>query len=114
MPMRVRSMSAEVSSLAALGAAGCVGLAGLPRPAFCCFGRFFQARLGQRDRNNVFALSRAGKRTAASVAWSGCASLRGPLCAGEAMLELGRKRPSPFFKLGAHSATYAPTRIWRA
>ena len=46
----------------------------------------------------VFAISGAGNRSAASgVAWSGCASLRGPLCAGEALLELGRKRPSPFF-----------------
>ena len=51
----------------------------------------------------------AGKRTAASgVAWSGCASLRGPLCAGEALLEARTQASVALFKLGAHSATLRP------
>ena len=50
-----------------------------------------------------------GKRTAASgVAWSGCASLRGPLCAGEALLEARTQASVALFKLGAHSATLRP------
>ena len=54
-------------------------------------------------------LSGAGKRTAASgVAWSGCASLRGPLCAGEALLEARTQASVALFKLGAHSATLRP------
>ena len=58
---------------------------------------------------NVWALSGAGKRTAASgVAWSGCASLRGPLCAGEALLEARTQASVALFKLGAHSATLRP------
>ena len=59
--------------------------------------------------HNVWALSGAGKRTAASgVAWSGCASLRGPLCAGEALLEARTQASVALFKLGAHSATLRP------
>ena len=59
--------------------------------------------------NNARALSGAGKRTAASgVAWSGCASLRGPLCAGEALLEARTQASVALFKLGAHSATLRP------
>ena len=55
------------------------------------------------------ALSGAGNRTAASgVAWSGCASLRGPLCAGEALLEARTQASVALFKLGAHSATLRP------
>ena len=55
------------------------------------------------------ALSGAGKRTAASgVAWSGCASLRGPLCAGEALLDARTQASVALFKLGAHSATLRP------
>lgn len=58
---------------------------------------------------NARALSGAGKRTAASgVAWSGCASLRGPLCAGEALLEARTQASVALFKLGAHSATLRP------
>ena len=39
-----------------------------------------------RAWKNAYRISGAGNRTAASgVAWSGCASLRGPLCAGEAL-----------------------------
>ena len=61
------------------------------------------------QRYNVWALSGAGKRTAASgVAWSGCASLRGPLCAGEALLEARTQASVALFKLGAHSATLRP------
>ena len=57
----------------------------------------------------MWALSGAGKRTAASgVAWSGCASLRGPLCAGEALLEARTQASVALFKLGAHSATLRP------
>ena len=60
-------------------------------------------------QNNARALSGAGKRTAASgVAWSGCASLRGPLCAGEALLEARTQASVALFKLGAHSATLRP------
>ena len=63
----------------------------------------------QLKPNNVWALSGAGKRTAASgVAWSGCASLRGPLCAGEALLEARTQASVALFKLGAHSATLRP------
>ena len=52
---------------------------------------------------------RCAKRTAASgVAWSGCASLRGPLCAGEALLEARTQASVALFKLGAHSATLRP------
>ena len=62
----------------------------------------------------MWALSGAGKRTAASgVAWSGCASLRGPLCAGEALLEARTQASVAFFKLETHSAAL-PTRILRA
>merc|ERR1712185_417630 len=58
---------------------------------------------------NERALSGAGKRTAASgVAWSGCASLRGPLCAGEALLAARTQASVALFKLGAHSATLRP------
>ena len=65
--------------------------------------------LWSSPRNNVWALSGAGKRTAASgVAWSGCASLRGPLCAGEALLEARTQASVALFKLGAHSATLRP------
>ena len=60
-------------------------------------------------KNNARALSGAGKRTAASgVAWSGCASLRGPLCAGEALSEARTQASVALFKLGAHSATLRP------
>ena len=66
-------------------------------------------------------LSGAANRTAATRkqaawrGWSGCASLRGLLCAGEALLEARTQASVAFFKLGPHSATaYAPTRIWRA
>ena len=63
----------------------------------------------ERILDNARALSGAGKRTAASgVAWSGCASLRGPLCAGEALLEARTQASVAFFKLGAHSATLRP------
>ena len=62
-----------------------------------------------RSGCNALALSGAGKRTAASgVAWSGCASLRGPLCAGEALLEARTQASVALFKLGAHSATLRP------
>ena len=65
--------------------------------------------LGSPSLNNARALSGAGKRTAASgVAWSGCASLRGPLCAGEALLEARTQASVALFKLGAHSATLRP------
>ena len=61
------------------------------------------------SHDNARALSGAGKRTAASgVAWSGCASLRGPLCAGEALLEARTQASVALFKLGAHSATLRP------
>ena len=64
---------------------------------------------GRHLRDNARALSGAGKRTAASgVAWSGCASLRGPLCAGEALLEARTQASVALFKLGAHSATLRP------
>ena len=62
-----------------------------------------------RSLYNARALSGAGKRTAASgVAWVGCASLRGPLCAGEALLEARTQASVALFKLGAHSATLRP------
>ena len=64
---------------------------------------------GYRLHSKCWALSGAGKRTAASgVAWSGCASLRGPLCAGEALLEARTQASVALFKLGAHSATLRP------
>ncbi len=70
-------------------------------------GGCFSVRATQK--NNARALSGAGKRTAASgVAWSGCASLRGPLCAGEALLEARTQASVALFKLGAHSATLRP------
>ena len=56
-------------------------------------------------------LSGAANRTAATRkqaawrGWSGCASLRGPLCAGEALLEARTQASVALFKLGAHSAT---------
>ena len=63
----------------------------------------------RQKRKYLRALSGAGKRTAASgVAWSGCASLRGPLCAGEALLEARTQASVALFKLGAHSATLRP------
>ena len=49
------------------------------------------------------------------AAWRGAVSLRGPLCAGEALLEARTLASVALFKLGAHSATaytataYAPT-----
>ena len=62
-----------------------------------------------QEQKYARALSGAGKRTAASgVAWSGCASLRGPLCAGEALLEARTQASVALFKLGAHSATLRP------
>ena len=68
-----------------------------------------QMRAIPSNLNNARALSGAGKRTAASgVAWSGCASLRGPLCAGEALLEARTQASVALFKLGAHSATLRP------
>ena len=51
------------------------------------------------------------------AAWRGavrCASLRGPFCAGEALLEARTQASVALFKLGAHCLRYAPTRIWRA
>ena len=42
------------------------------------------------------------------MAWSGCAFLRGPLCAGEALLEARTQASVALFKLGAHSATLRP------
>ena len=57
----------------------------------------------------VWFLSFFLNRTAASgVAWVGCASLRGPLCAGEALLEARTQASVALFKLGAHSATLRP------
>ena len=53
------------------------------------------------------SISGAGKRTAASGV-VGCASLRGPLCAGEALLEARTQASVALFKLGAHSATLRP------
>ena len=68
-----------------------------------------KAPIDCKFHNNARALSGAGKRTAASgVAWSGCASLRGPLCAGEALLEARTQASVALFKLGAHSATLRP------
>ena len=73
-----------------------------------CGGRR-RSRPGAAEDGNAPALSGAGKRTAASgVAWSGCASLRGPLCAGEALLEARTQASVALFKLGAHSATLRP------
>ena len=46
------------------------------------------------------------------MAWSGCASLRGPLCAGEALLEARTQASVALFKLGAHFR-YALTRDTR-
>ena len=69
----------------------------------------FERNVRPRTWYNARALSGAGKRTAASgVAWSGCASLRGPLCAGEALLEARTQASVALFKLGAHSATLRP------
>ena len=66
-----------------------------------------------KEMRSPRTFSGAGKRTAASgVAWSGCASLRGPLCAGEALLEARTQASVALFKLGAHSAAPRPEFGW--
>ena len=90
-----------------------VGRAAVPGRAGRPLGLFLSAFVVKNAR----PVSGAGKRTAASgVARVGCAPLRGPLCAGEALLEARTQASVALFKLGAHSHSlrYAPTRIWRA
>ena len=78
-------------------------LSSSPIPRLGCLFSFFLRKKKTAARRG------AGKRTAASgVAWSGCASLRGPLCAGEALLEARTQASVALFKLGAHSATLRP------
>ena len=75
----------------------------------CCCALWRELPPRALSLNNARALSGGGKRTAASgVAWSGCASLRGALCAGEALLEARTQASVALFKLGAHSATLRP------